>query len=63
MTAFLGSEVQEYTIEDHNYDHYKRQLSWSFEYIMTREEFERRLEEDIEFRKQWAIDYSEENKS
>jgi hypothetical protein len=63
MTAFLGSEVQEYTIEDHNYDHYKRQLSWSFEYIMTREEFERRLEEDIEFRKQWVIDYSEENKS
>lgn len=63
MTAFLGSEVQEYTIEDHNYDHYKRQLSWSFEYIMTREEFERRLEEDIEFRKQWAIDYSKENKS
>jgi hypothetical protein len=63
MTAFLGSEVQEYTIEDHNYDHYKRQLSWSFEYIMTREEFERRLEEDIEFRKQWDIDYSKENKS
>lgn len=63
MTAFLGSDVQEYTIEDHNYDHYKRQLSWSFEYIMTREEFERRLEEDIEFRKQWDIDYSEENKS
>lgn len=63
MTAFLGSEVEEYTIEDHNYEHYKRQLSWSFEYIMTREEFERRLEEDIEFRKQWAINYSEENKS
>jgi len=63
MTAFLGSEVQEYTIEDHNYEHYKRQLSWSFEYIMTREEFERRLEEDMEFRKQWDIDYSEENKS
>jgi hypothetical protein len=30
---------------------------------MTREEFERRLEEDIEFRKQWDIDYSKENKS
>lgn len=63
MTAFLGSEVQEYTIEDHNYDQYKRQLSWSFEYIMTREEFDRKLEEDIEFRKQWDNGYSKENKS
>lgn len=63
MTAFLGSEVEEYTIEDHNYEHYKRQLSWSFEYIMTREEFDRKLEEDIEFRKQWDNGYSKENKS
>lgn len=63
MTAFLGSEVQEYTIEDHNYESYKRQLSWSFEYIMTREEFDRKLEEDIEFRKQWDNGYSKENKS
>jgi hypothetical protein len=30
---------------------------------MTREEFDRKLEEDIEFRKQWDIQYKEPNKS